>query len=57
MKQWILGTEYDLNKHEDQLKLMDYIDERKKAAAANDLSMICYGLLSLLVELNGRKEQ
>lgn len=54
---WILGNEYDLDRSEDQIKLMNKIDERKAAAAPNDLSMICYGILTAYVEKFGRKEE
>ncbi len=56
MKQWILGTEYDLTKHEDQIALMDYIDKAKKRGASGDLHLVCYGLLAVIAEINGRKE-
>ncbi len=43
---WILGKQYNIKKSADRESLMDLIDDRRKACAANDLSMICYALLS-----------
>lgn len=53
-KQWILGTEYDLDASEDKIRLMNFIDERRAAGAVNDLSMVCYGVLTAYAEKQGR---
>ena len=47
MKVWILGKCYDIDSVDDRERLMDLIDNRRRDGAANDLSMVCYALLSV----------